>query len=61
MAGNADGRIVFEWSKLPEGSLVVDVGGGNGSQMMVIAKNTPKLRFMVQDREAVEPSAKEVC
>lgn len=43
----------YAWGQLPEGSLIVDVGGGVGSQSLVLAKHHPQLRFVVQDREAV--------
>ncbi|KAF8870330.1 S-adenosyl-L-methionine-dependent methyltransferase [Infundibulicybe gibba] len=41
----------FDWSGLPESALVVDVGGGNGSQIFEIIKKAPHLKFIVQDRE----------
>lgn len=40
----------FDWGSLPEGSLVVDVGGGIGSTSMTIAKTFSHLRFCIQDR-----------
>lgn len=40
----------FDWGSLPEGSLIVDVGGGIGSTSMSIAKAFPHLRFCIQDR-----------
>ncbi len=43
-----------------EGSLIVDVGGGVGSQSLVLANHYPHLRFIVQDREAVVRDAVEV-
>ncbi|KAF8887585.1 S-adenosyl-L-methionine-dependent methyltransferase [Infundibulicybe gibba] len=43
----------FDWSSLPESSLVVDVGGGNGSETFKIIKKAPHLKFIVQDRERV--------
>lgn len=51
----------YTWGQLPEGSLIVDVGGGLGSQSLVLAKHHPQLRFVVQDREAVVQDAIEVC
>ena len=41
--------------------MIVDVGGGLGSQSLVLAKHHPQLRFVVQDREAVVQDAIEVC
>ncbi|KAI0278934.1 O-methyltransferase [Russula aff. rugulosa BPL654] len=49
----------YAWGQLPEGSLIVDVGGGVGSQSLVVAKDHPQLRFVVQDREAVVRDAVE--
>lgn len=43
----------FEWQALPEGSLVVDVGGGVGNLTMALAKVHGHLRYIVQDRPAV--------
>ena len=50
----------YAWGKLPPGSLVVDVGGGLGSQSLTLARRHPDLRFVVQDREAVVGDANEV-
>jgi hypothetical protein len=50
-----DARAGFEWDKLPDDSVVVDVGGGNGSQALLITRNFPNLRVVVQDREGVTP------
>ena len=33
--------------------MIVDVGGGVGSTSVVIAKEFPQLRFVVQDRQQV--------
>ncbi|KAF8486791.1 S-adenosyl-L-methionine-dependent methyltransferase [Russula ochroleuca] len=43
----------YGWGELPESSLVVDVGGGVGSQTLLLALHHPHLRFIVQDRESV--------
>ena len=51
----------YDWGNLPEGSLVVDVGGGVGSQSLTLATHHPHLRFIVQDREAVVSDAIQVC
>ncbi|KAH9993365.1 O-methyltransferase [Russula vinacea] len=49
----------YGWENLPQGSLVVDVGGGVGSQSLVLAQHHPHLRFVVQDRESVVGDAVE--
>ncbi|KAI9450109.1 S-adenosyl-L-methionine-dependent methyltransferase [Lactarius psammicola] len=49
----------YAWEKLPPSSLVVDVGGGVGSQSLTLARRHPNLRFVVQDREAVIGDANE--
>ncbi|KAJ7730737.1 S-adenosyl-L-methionine-dependent methyltransferase [Mycena metata] len=43
----------FNWESYPEGSLVVDVGGGVGSQCLPLAKKYPQLSFVIQDRAPV--------
>ncbi|TFY69030.1 hypothetical protein EVG20_g3320 [Dentipellis fragilis] len=43
----------FDWKGLKEGAVVVDVGGGVGSQCLVLAENFSHLRFVVQDRAPV--------
>ena len=53
--------VGYAWDHLPEGSLVVDVGGGVGSQSFTLAEHHPQLRFIVQDRESVVGDAIEVC
>ncbi|TFY78717.1 hypothetical protein EWM64_g5297 [Hericium alpestre] len=40
----------FDWKGMKEGSLVVDVGGGVGSQSLTLAQNHPHLQFIVEDR-----------
>jgi hypothetical protein len=49
----------FEWGKLSDGSVVVDVGGGIGNQCATLVEHYPQLSFVVQDqapiiREGVE-------
>jgi len=39
----------FPWETLPDGSKVVDVGGGIGAVSLQVAKKFPRLRFIVQD------------
>ncbi|KAF7349741.1 Methyltransf-2 domain-containing protein [Mycena sanguinolenta] len=41
----------FNWSGLPSGDVVVDVGGGNGHISLAIAQKNPGLRVVVQDLE----------
>lgn len=45
--------VGFDWQALPAGSLVVDVGGGVGSQTLTLAKAFNHLKYVVQDRAAV--------
>ncbi|KAI8973144.1 S-adenosyl-L-methionine-dependent methyltransferase [Trametes punicea] len=54
-AWEVPGAIIsaFPWIELPEGALVVDVGGGIGSTSMLLAHTFPHLRFIVQDRPQV--------
>lgn len=50
----------FGWKDLPEDSVVVDVGGGVGSQCLALAKEYEHLQFVVQDREATITDADKV-
>jgi hypothetical protein len=43
----------FEWGKLSDGSVVVDVGGGIGNQCATLAQHYPQLSFVVQDQASV--------
>nr|XP_036586270.1 O-methyltransferase [Colletotrichum truncatum]KAF6796677.1 O-methyltransferase [Colletotrichum truncatum] len=38
----------YDWASLPEGSLVVDLGGGHGDAVIAIATKFPHVRFLVQ-------------
>lgn len=38
----------YDWALLPEGSLVVDLGGGHGDAVVAIATKYPHLKFLVQ-------------
>ena len=51
----------YSWGKLPEGSLVVDVGGGVGAQSLTLATHHSHLRFLIQDRKPTIHDAIEVC
>ncbi|KAF5387657.1 hypothetical protein D9615_000594 [Tricholomella constricta] len=46
----------FDWEALDTG-LVVDVGGGIGSQSLTVAKAHPNISFVIQDRESVVDEA----
>ena len=50
----------FDFSSLPDGALVVDVAGGIGSVSMLIAKDYPKLRIVVEDFPGVVQDAEKV-
>jgi len=43
----------FNWAALPAESVVVDIGGGNGSLSFCLAQAIPHLRLVVQDRAVV--------
>lgn len=51
----------FDWSSLPEGSVVVDVGGGIGTSTLALARKYPALRYVIQDRPAVIVAGKKHC
>ncbi|KJZ73407.1 hypothetical protein HIM_07201 [Hirsutella minnesotensis 3608] len=63
MAGHYDGQLdrpiesIFPFQDLPDGSLVVDIGGGNGQQAIRLASRCPQLRFVVQDHDNVVTAA----
>ncbi|KAG6876204.1 hypothetical protein C0992_000498, partial [Termitomyces sp. T32_za158] len=40
---------VLDWKALPQGSIIVDVGGGIGQSSVAVAKKNDHLRFVVQD------------
>ncbi|KAJ3739061.1 S-adenosyl-L-methionine-dependent methyltransferase [Lentinula detonsa] len=50
----------FEWGKLPEGSKIVDVGGGVGSVLFPLAENFPELKLVIQDLPGVVDNARKV-
>jgi len=50
----------FDWSVNPNGT-VVDVGGGVGTQSMILAQEYPNMKFVVQDLPTVIEDAKKVC
>jgi hypothetical protein len=47
----------FPWETLPEGTKIVDVGGGSGSASQEIMKKNPSLKFTVQDLPNVTKTA----
>ncbi|KAE9393796.1 S-adenosyl-L-methionine-dependent methyltransferase [Gymnopus androsaceus JB14] len=49
----------FQWKDLPEGSTIVDVGGGVGSSSLIIAKTVPHLNIVIQDQPQTIADAKE--
>ena len=51
--------VRYDWKSLPEGSVVVDVGGGIGVVTRVLAKAHPHLKFIIQDQlEVIEDGLK---
>lgn len=50
----------FDWDSVPQGGLVVDVGGGIGNISLEIARARPDLQIVVEDRPQVIEKAKEV-
>jgi len=50
----------FPWESLPEGTKIVDVGGGVGSACQEIMKKNPLLKFTVQDLPSVIEQANAV-
>ncbi|RPD58012.1 S-adenosyl-L-methionine-dependent methyltransferase [Lentinus tigrinus ALCF2SS1-7] len=47
----------FSWEDLPEGSVLIDVGGGIGATSIIVAEAHPHLRVVVEDREQVVSTA----
>lgn len=47
----------FPWETLPEGTKIVDVGGGIGTACHEIMKKNPSLKFTVQDLPSVTDDA----
>lgn len=50
----------LDWDKLPEGSTVVDVGGGVGTSMVPLVENFPGLKIVVQDLPQTIQNARQV-
>lgn len=51
----------YDWAGLEDGAIVVDVGGGVGTQGKKISNAHPHLKIVVQDRASVVKAAEEVC
>lgn len=51
---------MFDWGKLPDDSVVVDVGGNVGTVTRTIMKAHPRLRYVVQDLDKTIVDAKGV-
>ncbi|KAI0780304.1 S-adenosyl-L-methionine-dependent methyltransferase [Fomes fomentarius] len=47
----------FSWEDLPQGSVLVDVGGGIGATSILVAEAHPHLRVVVEDRAQVVSNA----
>jgi len=43
----------FDWTSIPQGSVIVDVGGGTGRPTMTLARAFSHLKIVIQDRESV--------
>ncbi|KAF8581125.1 S-adenosyl-L-methionine-dependent methyltransferase [Ramaria rubella] len=51
----------YDWDSLPDGSLVVDVGGGFGYVTQYLSQRNSHLRFLIQDRpEVLKSTEKEL-
>ncbi|KDQ16040.1 hypothetical protein BOTBODRAFT_31123 [Botryobasidium botryosum FD-172 SS1] len=58
---NAGDRLLdcIGWGTFPSGSVCVDIGGGVGTQAMLITKEHPHLKMIVQDSAPLENQAKQ--
>ena len=52
--------IGFSWEDLPQGSVLVDVGGGIGAQAVVVADAHSHIHVVVEDRAQVISTAASV-
>ncbi|KAJ6544755.1 S-adenosyl-L-methionine-dependent methyltransferase [Mycena vulgaris] len=50
---------VFPWASLPAGTVICDVGGGNGHATVMLLNAFPQLKIMVQDLPGVVEQGKE--
>ncbi|KAL1880816.1 hypothetical protein VTK73DRAFT_4986 [Phialemonium thermophilum] len=53
-SGNLEVWDDFEWGSLRDGSVIVDVGGSRGHDMLKIAQKFPQHKYIVEDRPSVE-------
>lgn len=53
-------QLAFEWSSVPQGGLIVDVGSGLGHVSLQVAKTRPDLHIALEDRARVITEAKDV-
>ncbi|KAG6856980.1 hypothetical protein H0H87_011369 [Tephrocybe sp. NHM501043] len=52
--------LAYDWDRLPENSTVVDVGGGVGSESIILARNYPQIEIVIQDLAPVIEDATKV-
>ncbi|EFE40402.1 cytochrome P450 monooxygenase, putative [Trichophyton verrucosum HKI 0517] len=63
MAGHYDGpldmpiELIYPFDGLPDGSTIVDIGGGNGQNAIRLVKSYPQLAAIVQDHVSVISNA----
>ncbi|KAJ7051982.1 S-adenosyl-L-methionine-dependent methyltransferase [Mycena amicta] len=50
----------YDWEKLAEDSIVVDVGGGVGTTCFALAERFPSLKLVLQDQEGVISHARKI-
>ncbi|KAF5386809.1 hypothetical protein D9615_002134 [Tricholomella constricta] len=53
-------KVSYDWKELPDGSVVVDVGGGVGTSSLPLAREFPNLEIVVQDLPGVIENAKKL-
>ncbi|EZF95261.1 hypothetical protein H113_04325 [Trichophyton rubrum MR1459] len=63
MAGHYDGpldmpiELIYPFDDLPDGSTIIDIGGGNGQNVIRLVKSHPQLVAIVQDHVSVISNA----
>jgi len=50
-------KNALDWAALKDDAVVVDIGGGVGNLTLLLAKDFPQLKYVVQDLETVIPEA----